>query len=130
MSAALVINGTNSVLAQGSISAFDSGAIIAGVAPGNGSHITSKGHFVNATAAGNLLICTVSCWVYANAGGAYVPVPGAPTTPGFTWVFAGSKTSDTLSIADVGANGGTGYLTVATAVYYILNAASMSPSDL
>ena len=126
MSVALVPNGAGG--AQGSISSETASQIINGVSPGNGNFVTVQGHAQNNTGAGNLLICTIGAQVYANLGGPYVPVIGPPVTPGFTWVLAGIQVSDTQTIADPSAQGGFGYYTVATAVYYILNASSMASS--
>src|ERR1035437_10226775 len=125
MAASLVVNGTNSIFAQGSISSIIASQLTNGTDPAHGNFYKSQGHFVNNTVAGHLLICMVNTWVYANLGGAYVPVLGPPTTPGFTWLLAGVIVSDTQGISDASAQGGMGYATIGTAIYYILNAPLM-----
>jgi hypothetical protein len=122
MSAALVINGTDPLYHQGSLGQTVSSSLVNGVSPANGNYVTAQGHMHQNTQSDSLLICTISDFV--NTSSVYTPVNGSPTTPGFTWVFAGTKVSDTYFAA--GPDGG--YLTYATSVYYLFLGSNGNPN--
>jgi hypothetical protein len=80
---------------------------------------TTTGHYSVTTQAGNLLILVIA---FINQDpNASVPSIGTPSTPGFTWVLAGTITSDNYF-------DGTFNNQQSIAVYYIDNAPSMAAS--
>ena len=130
MSAALVVNGADPTYDQGSVGSLISSQVINGVSPGNGNFQTVRGHMFQSTLTGSLLVCEINSLVYANAGGAYVPVLGAPSTPGYTWTLAGVATSATQNLPDGSASGGHAYITSSVAIYYLFLGANGNPSTM
>lgn len=87
-----------------------------GTPASNSSTVTA--HYTSNTVSGNLLICVVGGFVSNSTSPVPVPTIHTPTTSGMTWVLAGSLIADEAS--------GTGFYRRFVAIYYALNAPSIS----
>jgi hypothetical protein len=74
------------------------------------------------TQADDLLVCTIAAYFESATGPAPIPTIGVPSTPGFTWTLAATETYQ----FQLAGYGGSPYVALIVAVYYIAGAAAMA----